>query len=97
MATLFILSHAPHADHYDARTLELARAGDGVLFIEDAVYAAGDRPTALDAALAAARSRGVTCYALQADVEARGVRPQCATVDYAGWVKLLEQYDRAVH
>lgn len=97
MATLFILSHAPHSDPFDARTLELTREGDGVLFIEDGVYAVGATSTALSPALEAARSRGVSCYALQADVQARGVQPQCPTVDYAGWVKLLEQYDRAVH
>lgn len=97
MATLFILSHAPHSDPFDARTLELTREGDGVLFIEDGVYAAGVAPTALSPALQAARTRGVTCYALQPDAEARGVQPQCTAVDYAGWVKLLEQYDRAVH
>ena len=97
MPTLFVLSHAPHSDPFDARTLDLAREGDGVLLIEDAVYAAAAQPTALAPHIAAAKSIGVRFYALEPDVMARGVASEVPTVDYGGFVDLVFAYDRAVH
>lgn len=97
MPTLFILSHAPHSNPLDAKTLSLAQAQDSVLLIEDAVYAASELQTPLSAPLAQARARGVHLYALQADVEARGVEAKLPLVDYAGFVSLIAQHERSVH
>jgi sulfur relay protein TusB/DsrH len=97
MPTLFILSHAPHRDPLDAKTLEFVRPGDSILLIEDGVYAAGDTPTPLSPLLAGAQSAGATVYALQPDLQARGVKTTLPVVDYVGFVDLIEAHDRSVH
>jgi len=97
MSTLFILSHAPHANPQQIGTLELAQEGDGVLLIEDGAYAASSVTHPLQPALTAARQRGVEVRALQPDLEARGVSTDLPTVDYAGFVDMIERYERSVH
>ncbi len=97
MSTLFILSHAPHTDPGQARTVKLAREGDGILLIEDGVYAAAPIDHPLSEALAAASERGVALYALQPDLRARGIGASMQAVDYAGFVDLIESYERSVH
>lgn len=97
MSTLFILSHAPHTDPGQARTVELAREGDGILLIEDGVYAAAPIDHPLSVALAAASERGVALYALEPDLRARGIAAGMKAVDYAGFVDLLESHERSMH
>ncbi|MGD9494982.1 MAG: sulfurtransferase complex subunit TusB [Armatimonadota bacterium] len=97
MSTLFVLSHAPHADPGEVRKLAFAAAGDAVILIEDAVYAAAPAPTPWSAALEQATGRGLTVHVLAPDAAARGVRPSWPTVDYAGWLALLAAHQRAVH
>lgn len=97
MATLFCLSHPPSSDPYQGELLDLATEGDGVILIEDGVYAAGSNANPLSAALAAAQARGVRLWALQADLEARGVTTALPVVDYPGFVGLIIEHDRCVH
>lgn len=97
MSTLFILSHAPHSDPGQARTVDLARGGDGILLIEDGVYAAAPIEHPLSTALKAALERGATLYALKPDLDARGIATDLETVDYAGFVDLVERHQRSVH
>jgi tRNA 2-thiouridine synthesizing protein B len=97
VATLFVLSHTPHSDPFDAKTLSLAREGDTVLLIEDAVYAAAPARTSLSDALAESQERGAKFLALAPDVAARGVVSQMPTVDYAGFVALIMDHDRVMH
>ena len=97
MSTLFILSHAPHADPNEAEKLVLARPGDAVALIEDAVYGAGSVPTPMTPLLEAAAALGIEVYALEPDLRARGVTTTLPTVDYGGLVDLIAAHDRAVH
>ena len=97
MSTLFIMSHAPHTDPGEASKLDLAREGDAVVLIEDAVYAAGPAPTPFTDALDEVAERGVEICALEPDVKARGVTTELATVDYGGLVDLIAAHDRSVH
>lgn len=97
MATLFILSHAPHSVPTEAKKLALAKAADCVVLIEDAVYGAGPTATPLAEPLADAASRGLRVCALEPDLRARGVVARVETVDYAGLVDLLAEHDRVVH
>ena len=97
MSTLFILSHAPHADPNESEKLELARPGDAVALIEDAVYGAGPAPTPMTPLLEAAAGRGVKVYALEPDLRARGVTTALPTVDYGGLVDLIAAHHRSVH
>lgn len=97
MPTLFILSHAPHADPGEARKVSFASEGDCVLLIEDAVYAAALSQTAASEAIQSAPARGIRVCALQPDLDARAVKTDLETVDYPGFVDLIAQYDRSVH
>ena len=97
MPTLFVLSHAPHTDPNEGRVLDFARPGDAAILIEDAVYGATAVATLLTPVLADAAARGITAYALAADMEARGLSSELPTVDYAGFVALLAEHERAAH
>jgi len=74
-----------------ASCLRLAKAGQAVLLTEDAVYAATTAGAAA-AGLTAALSR-LKIYALQPDLEARGMAaklaPGVTPVDYGGFVDLV--------
>jgi len=97
MPSLIILSHAPHSDPGEARMVALARDGDTVLLIEDAVYGAGAVSTPLASAIEEGTRRGVSFIALKPDADARGVASKLPTVDYTGFVDLIASHDRAVH
>lgn len=97
MPTLFVLSHAPHTDPNEGRMLDFARPGDAVILIEDAVYGATAVGTPLTPVLAEAQARGIAVHVLEADLEARGLSTELPTVDYAGFVALLGEHERAVH
>jgi tRNA 2-thiouridine synthesizing protein B len=88
---LHIVNKSPLQAGALQRALRMAQEGDAVLLIEDAVYAAtaaGARAGGLDEALAR-----VKVYALQADLEARGMAARrmegVAPVDYPGFVDLV--------
>ena len=75
--------------------LRVAKEGSTILLIEDGVYAAlkGTKATpTLEEAL-----RKHTVYALEADLQARGVRDQIhegvKTVDYGGFVDLVAEHN----
>jgi len=74
--------------------LRLAQAGSAVLLIEDAVYAA-TQAGAAGSGIAAAMSR-LKVYALQPDVDARGMAGKLVdgvtAVDYAGFVGLVAEH-----
>jgi sulfur relay protein TusB/DsrH len=97
MPTLFLLSHAPHTDPAEGKRLELARPADSVVLTEDATYAAGALTTPFSAPLQEAATRGVTIYALSADLDARGIATTFPQVDYDGLVDLITSHDRVVH
>lgn len=97
MPTLFVLSHAPGTDPGESRKLSYARDGDAVVLIEDAVFGAAEAESPLTAVLNDADARGIEVFVLGPDLDARGIETSLATVDYAGFVELLAQYDRAVH
>ena len=74
--------------------LRLAKAGSALLLIEDAVYAA-TQAGAASAGIADAMKR-LRVYALQPDVEARGMAGKLVdgvtAVDYAGFVDLVAEH-----
>ena len=74
--------------------LRMAQPGQGLLLIEDAIYAATKGSTA-EAAIRAACST-LKVYALQPDMDARGVTAKAiegvTLVDYSGFVDLVAQY-----
>jgi tRNA 2-thiouridine synthesizing protein B len=73
--------------------LRVAPAGDPILLYEDGVYAATKGAASEPLALQALASHPL--YALQADVDARGLSALIdgiQLVDYAGFVRLVEQH-----
>jgi len=97
MSTLYCLSHAPGADPFQLRLLSLVKEDDGILLIEDGVYAAMPGITQIHDELAQIQTRGNAVYASAPDIEARGVLTKLPTVDYPGIIDLMIQYERIVH
>ncbi len=90
--------HIVNKSHAQTRTLEsclrLARPGHALLLIEDAIYAA-TRGAAASSRLAEALQT-LKVYALQPDVEARGMSGQLVDgvtpIDYGGFVELVAEH-----
>lgn len=91
-STLHLLSHSPFNDTRLAGCLRLMGPADAVMLTGDAVYAVvADSET--DASLQRA---GIRTYALQEDVQARGLIPGTAitVVDYPEFVALTLAFDK---
>lgn len=90
--------HIVNKSHAQTRTLEsclrLARPGHALLLIEDAIYAA-TRGAAASSRLTEALQT-LKVYALQPDVEARGMSGQLVDgvtpIDYGGFVELVAEH-----
>jgi len=97
MAVLHIVNKSPFERNSLDTCLRLARKGSAILLIEDGVYATR-KGTDCGARLQQAMP-DVTVYALQPDMQARGL-PADATidgvepVDYDGFVRLATEYDK---
>ena len=91
---LHIVNKSPAQTTSLASCLRLAKDGQSLLLIEDGVYAATAGMAGV-CGLAAAAAR-LKVYALQPDLEARGVASRLidgvATVDYAGFVDLVAEH-----
>ncbi len=100
MAVLHLVNHTPHGNPSLARCLASMADGDGLLLIEDAVYAA------LDGVLSPEHVRGLAsangkCFVLKSDLEARALSGRRLAegfegVDFAGFVDLVVGYDTSV-
>jgi tRNA 2-thiouridine synthesizing protein B len=76
--------------------LRVAQAGSPILLYEDGVYAA--LPGALSAELVSAALSKHPVYALDADLEARGLKTVIdgiQVIGFDGFVELVEQHDVA--
>ena len=90
--------HIVNKSHAETSSLQsclrLAKAGSALLLIEDAVYAATVAGAAGSGIADAMKTLKV--YALQPDVEARGMAGKLVdgvtAVDYAGFVDLVAEY-----
>ena len=77
--------------------LGYAKDGSTVLLIEDGVYAASRKSTT--AARVGEAMQNLPVYALQPDLQARGIAPDTVIdgiqlVDYDGFVKLTTEYEK---
>ena len=93
---LHIVNKSPFTANSLDTCLRVARAGSVILLIEDGVYAA-QRGTSVSDHVAAALGEN-TVYALEGDVQARGVADKLLEgiqlVDYGGFVDLVAGHDR---
>lgn len=101
MSTLHIVNSSASASNALQRALEFASAGDAILLIENAVYAAVDNPES--SRLLDQSRQGCTenprLFALQEDCHARALytlAPEFKTVDYAGFVALVCEHDNSI-
>ncbi|WP_105104210.1 sulfurtransferase complex subunit TusB [Microbulbifer pacificus] len=87
--TLHIVNQSPFAGSALRDCLNAFHPGDALLLIEDGVYAAADRQTALPT--------GAT-YCLTADARARGVSIPATveSIDEARWVTLCTEHNPVV-
>lgn len=90
--TLHIVNQSPWQHSALRQCLAMARAGDGLILIEDGVLAAVEGGEWLQAL----RGSGLALYALQADLLARGVLQRLGdgitVVDDGGFVDLCCDY-----
>ena len=98
MAMLHTVNKSP----FERRTLDSclrhAVKGSAILLIEDGVYATRKNSSAA-ARVQEALEKNHTVYALQPDLQARGMSPESVIegvelVDYDGFVKLTTEYDK---
>ena len=86
---LHTVNKSPDSSDALASCLRAALPGSQLLLIEDGVYAARDGN---EAAGEIAAANGIHCYALEADIRARGLQDMLAenitVLDYAGFVRL---------
>ncbi len=93
---LYTVNRSPLSGSSLQSVLRIAPAGSPILLYEDGVYAA--MPGASSAPLVRAALASHSIYALDADLEARGIATvldRVQIVDYDGFVKLVEQHDVA--
>ena len=95
MAVLHIINKSPFETASLDSCLRLAKQDSAILLIEDAIYAA-QKNTRVSSKLEAALGKHPV-YALQPDLEARGIEPErlidgISLVDYNGFVQLATEY-----
>ena len=96
MATLHILHSSPCSTSEMENTLRLARPGDAIVLVQDAVFVfiSSPRDRALDDALA----KGLKVFAMKADLDARSVKAPSGveTIGYRELVELITRYEGTV-
>lgn len=90
---LHTVNKSPFASQCLAECLAACSPGDAILLLEDGVYGAVKT-------LPSSAPRGFTCYALTADIDARGlanrIHPDIQLTDDRGFVLLTTQYDKVI-
>ncbi|MBB3046555.1 sulfur relay protein TusB/DsrH [Litorivivens lipolytica] len=83
-AILHLVQQSPTASSALRDCLAVAGPADSIVLMHDGVYAAMEKPSAH------------TCYALQSDLEERGLQgrtdPAVTLIDYSGLVELCDQH-----
>jgi tRNA 2-thiouridine synthesizing protein B len=93
---LYTVNKSPFSAKSLSSVLRVAQAGSPVLLYEDGVYAA--MPGARSATTVSAALADHTIYALDADLEARGIGTVIdgiRVIGFDGFVELVEQHDVA--
>jgi tRNA 2-thiouridine synthesizing protein B len=91
---LYAINKSPLSSQALQSALRVAPAGSPILLYEDGVYAA--MPGAQSEAMVLAALAQHPCYALDADLEARGIEqviPGIQVIGYDGFVALIEQHN----
>ncbi len=99
MAILHTVNRSAAGGESLTSCLRTVAAGSGVFLMEDGVYAA--RASGRDAHVLSVLDENVRLYALQADLQARGIAPgelleRVQIVDYGDFVDLTCEYDKVL-
>lgn len=95
--TLFIVSRSPWKALEVKTIADFAVTGDAVVFIQEGVYYSGTLPKGIDEYIQSLRQRDVKMYFLEPDLMARGLKEQENSVDYDGFLDLIEKYENIFH
>jgi len=90
---LYMINKSPLMFGNLESVLRITRAGEPILLIEDGVYAAAEGAKSEDLTRQSLEDHPI--YALQADLEARGLArliDGVQVIDYDGFVELVEQH-----
>ncbi|MCP4983906.1 MAG: sulfurtransferase complex subunit TusB [Gammaproteobacteria bacterium] len=97
MSVLHIVNKSPFERNSLDCCLRLAKADSAIILIEDGIYALQKNSAAADKLQQALSKHRI--YALQPDLQARGVNPEnmlegISLLDYDGFVQLTTEYDK---
>jgi sulfur relay protein TusB/DsrH len=95
--TLFVASRSPWKAGEVKTISDLASPGDAVIFIQEGVYHAGALPEEIGASMQLLRDNGVSIYFLKPDLMARGLQKKEDSLDYDGFLDLIEKYQTIFH
>ncbi len=96
MSTLHTVNKSPFAQQTLTSCINICRAGDALLLIEDGVYGALPSSPTAEALKALADEGNVHLFALEPDLQARGLNDRISdwitVVDYSGFVQLSTEH-----
>jgi tRNA 2-thiouridine synthesizing protein B len=95
--TLFVASRSPWKAREVETIAKLASPGDAVIFIQEGVYHAGAIPEEVNADMQSLRDNDVSVYFLEPDLMARGLQKRENSVDYEGFLDLVEKCQNVFH
>ena len=97
MNVLYTLRNSPLLNSAYKALLPVVERGDGVVFLQDSVCAFQAAPDDLKGFMDRAKERGIRICAAKADLDARGMSPDCETLSYGDLVDLIFEYDKVVN
>jgi sulfur relay protein TusB/DsrH len=95
--TLFIISRSPWKSQEIKTIIKLTSSGDSVIFIQEGVYYAGALPEGVEKDIQLLTQNGVSLCFLEPDLIARGLQKQENSVDYDGFLDLIEKHENIFH
>ena len=95
--TLFVVSRSPWRIKEVETITKLASSGDAVIFIQEGVYHAGNVPEEIHANMQLLHDSGVSIHFLEPDMLARGLQERENSVDYEGFLDLIEKHQNIFH
>lgn len=95
--TLFIISRSPWKTQDVKNIVKFAATGDSVIFIQEGAYYAGNLPEGVEKDIQLLRQNGVSLYFLGPDLLARGLKEPEKSVDYDGFLDLIEKHENIFH
>lgn len=95
--TLFIVSRSPWKNQETKTIAKFAIPGDSVIFIQEGVYYAGNLPEGVEKDIQLLHQNGISLYFLEPDLLARGLKEPENSVDYDGFLDLIEKHENIFH